>query len=99
MGFSRELWIRLSNRAEAGRRSWSESMGGGGVERALWIAATVLMAIPIFALLTIAVLGAAALTIAAVLVAWIWSAMVRIGVVRSRREPPVIRVSRAPGDL
>lgn len=59
-------------------------MGGGAVERALWLALTVLMAIPIFVLLVLAVLGAVALTIAAVLVAWLWSAMMRVGAVRTR---------------
>lgn len=98
MGLSRELWIHLSDRASAGRRAWSESRGSGGLERALWVAGTVFMAIPIFALLVVAVLGAAALTIAALLVGWLWSLMTRIGIIRSRRDGVVIRVSRAPAD-
>ncbi|MBM4114051.1 MAG: hypothetical protein FJ253_11905 [Phycisphaerae bacterium] len=84
MGFSRDLWSRLSTGAAEGRQAWSRGLGGGAVERAMWLAFTVLLAIPIFVLLALAVIGALALTIAAVLVSWLWSVMMRAGAVRTR---------------
>ncbi|MBX3356229.1 MAG: hypothetical protein KF724_11105 [Phycisphaeraceae bacterium] len=93
MGFSREIWVQLGSSAAEGRRAWQQSGRRGGLERALWIAATVLLAIPIFALLVVALLGATALTFAALCVAWIWGLLARIGLVRSRQENTVIRVS------
>lgn len=93
MGFSRALWVQLGSNAAQGRDAWRASSGGGRVERALWLAATVLMAIPIFALLVLALLGAAALTIAAVVVAWLWGSLVRLGIIRPRNQVTEIRVS------
>ncbi len=93
MGFSRELWVRLSSGASEGGRAWTSALGGGGVERALWLALTVLLAIPIFVLLALAVLGATALTIAAVLVSWLWGAMLRFRAVRPRGGVTVIDLS------
>lgn len=93
MGFSRELWVRMGRSAAEGHRVWSGSAGMGGFERALWMAATVLMAIPILALLIIAVLGAVALTLAAVLVASFWGLLVRLGLIRRRNVVTVIRTS------
>lgn len=98
MGLSRELWVRLGRSAAEGGRAWSGGRGAGGLERALWLAATVLMAIPIFALLVVAVLGAAALTFAALAVGWIWGGLMRIGAVRPRSEITVIRVSPPRSD-
>jgi len=93
MGLGRELWIRLGRSAAEGRRTWRGSAGSGGLERALWIAATVLMAIPIFALLVLAVLSAASLTFAALVVGWLWSMFIRAGFVRPRSEVTVVPVS------
>lgn len=98
MGFSRDVWVRIGSNAAEGRRAWRGGAERSGVARAFWLAATVLLAIPIFALLFVALLGAAALTLAAVAVAWIWSALIRIGVLRPRGEVTVIRVSPPRSD-
>lgn len=100
MSFSRDLWVRLGNSAAQGRAAWSRTNRGRGrgLERGVWIAATVLMAIPIFALLIVAALGAVALTFAAVIVAWIWGVLVRAGIIRARTEATVIRVSPLQSD-
>jgi len=98
MGFSRELWVQLGSSAAEGRAAWRGAGRGGGLERWLWIAATVLMAIPIFALLVLALLGAVALTFAALVVAWIWGWLARLGIIRSRNDPTVIRVSPRRSD-
>lgn len=88
----------MGQSAAEGHRAWHEGSGRGGFVRALWLAATVLMAIPIFALLVVAVLAAIALTFAALLVAWLWGVLIRIGAIRPRHDVTVIRVSPPRSD-
>ena len=60
MRAARTLWARIGEGAGVGQARLRAHLARGGLERGVWIAATVLLAIPIFALLLVAIVAAAA---------------------------------------
>ncbi|MFO0895286.1 MAG: hypothetical protein U0574_10090 [Phycisphaerales bacterium] len=98
MRAARTLWARIGEGAGVGQARLRAHLARGGLERGVWIAATVLLAIPIFALLLVAIVAAAALTLAAALATVAWSGLRRLGL-GPRSDPEGrrnVRVIRTP---